>query len=528
MQTKINKPEPVSHTIQHKSKAANQAPLSKILQAYKERSALNTTVQREAIEEEDDLIQGKFETAQRETLPEEDEEPLQQKTENKTGLPDDLKSGIEAMSGYSMDDVRVHYNSSKPAQLQALAYTQGTDIHVGPGQEKHLPHEAWHVVQQKQGRVKPMVQMQGVQVNDDEGLERESDVMGKLYSLKTITQLKKVNRTNIKEIIQRKRPFAGLLSGKTKEHHVLVYGTETARDAQRKKEAHDLPEGYIEREDTNPPNKAMATKGYFTTDRYNNYSWREFCPDGVDRAFSIYNPNYHPRNKGEIIDDLKKWTKAHTPGDQLSEVEKYQDKLLEHPRYSPIVTYFESNNFVKEKAKKFKDEEVSEDLAKERFDLETVRACKFGLDYIKEKGGQIAFLFSVDGDTNPASSENILEKRRFPRAQGKPDRVPITTLEQRKLYRIRHNNTGINFFGHDGNAIKAPWNIKGGDFDRHGWIKYEADQRIKYEKLAEKLAINKTGKLEVLKKRVTDNLKERYSNLSPSEAIFVFNLENPD
>lgn len=38
---------------------------------------------------------------------------------------------------------------------EETTYSQGTDIHIGPGQEKHLPHEAWHVVQQKQGRVKP-------------------------------------------------------------------------------------------------------------------------------------------------------------------------------------------------------------------------------------------------------------------------------------------------------------------------------------------------------------------------------------
>ena len=97
----------------------------------------------------------------------------------KTGLPDQLKSGIENMSGYAMDDVRVHYNSSKPAQLQAHAYAQGTDIHLASGQEQHLPHEAWHVVQQKQGRVKPTMQLKGkVNVNDDGGLEREADVMG--------------------------------------------------------------------------------------------------------------------------------------------------------------------------------------------------------------------------------------------------------------------------------------------------------------------------------------------------------------
>ncbi|HNG92069.1 MAG TPA: DUF4157 domain-containing protein [Acidobacteriota bacterium] len=98
--------------------------------------------------------------------------------ENRTGLPNQLKSGIEALSDVSLDDVNVHYNSSKPAQLQALAYTQGSDIHVGPGQEQHLAHEAWHVVQQKQGRVQPTTQLQDVAINDDFGLEREADVMG--------------------------------------------------------------------------------------------------------------------------------------------------------------------------------------------------------------------------------------------------------------------------------------------------------------------------------------------------------------
>lgn len=72
-------------------------------------------------------------------------------------LPDELKTGLENLSGYSMDNVKVHYNSDKPAQLQAHAYAQGSHIHLGFGKEKHLPHEAWHVVQQKQGRVKPTI-----------------------------------------------------------------------------------------------------------------------------------------------------------------------------------------------------------------------------------------------------------------------------------------------------------------------------------------------------------------------------------
>ncbi|WP_211289927.1 eCIS core domain-containing protein [Hymenobacter chitinivorans] len=104
--------------------------------------------------------------------------PIQQKA-NRTGLPDELKAGVESLSGHSLDEVRVHYNSSQPAQLQAHAYAQGTDIHLAPGQEQHLPHEAWHVVQQQQGRVQPTRQLPNeVAVNDDAGLEHEADVMG--------------------------------------------------------------------------------------------------------------------------------------------------------------------------------------------------------------------------------------------------------------------------------------------------------------------------------------------------------------
>ena len=123
------------------------------------------------------------------------------------GLPFQLKSGIEQLSGISMDDVKVHRNSDKPAQLQAHAFAQGTDIHIASGQEKHLPHEAWHVVQQKQGRVQPTTMMKAkVPINDDQGLEKEADVMGaralqmKPFSLSDYKTEKSVQR---KEIIQR-------------------------------------------------------------------------------------------------------------------------------------------------------------------------------------------------------------------------------------------------------------------------------------------------------------------------------------
>ena len=132
---------------------------------------------------------------------------------NQTGMPSHLKSGVESLSGLSMDDVKVHYNSDKPGQLQAHAYAQGTDIHVAPGQEKHLPHEAWHVAQQKQGRVQATMQMKtGTPVNDDAGLENEADVMGakavaqgKLINASAVSQFKKdYNLTGFSGLAQRK------------------------------------------------------------------------------------------------------------------------------------------------------------------------------------------------------------------------------------------------------------------------------------------------------------------------------------
>ena len=87
---------------------------------------MNPVLQRVG-EDEEDALQGKFEQPlQRE----EDDEAMQGKFEepvqkkNETGMPDNLKAGIEDLSGFAMDDVRVHYNSDKPATVQALAYTQ--------------------------------------------------------------------------------------------------------------------------------------------------------------------------------------------------------------------------------------------------------------------------------------------------------------------------------------------------------------------------------------------------------------------
>ncbi|MCK5015108.1 MAG: DUF4157 domain-containing protein, partial [Candidatus Omnitrophica bacterium] len=160
------KPEEEEETLQAKPLADQITPL---VQRQEEAEELE-----EEDEEDEEALQGKFTTS---------ETPAELQSdggeaENPSDMPRPLKAGLEQLSGMELSGVRVHNNSSKPAQLNALAYTQGQDIHMGPGQEKYLPHEGWHVVQQMQGRVRPTMHAKGVSINDDSGLEREADAMG--------------------------------------------------------------------------------------------------------------------------------------------------------------------------------------------------------------------------------------------------------------------------------------------------------------------------------------------------------------
>jgi len=134
--------------------------------------------------EEEEPLQGKADPLQAQGL--EEEEPLQGKTApvqreagDRGGLPAQLRDGVEALSGTSMDGVQVHYNSAAPASVGALAFAQGDDIHLAPGEDRHLPHEAWHVAQQRQGLVAPTASVGGVAVNDSPSLESEADAMGR-------------------------------------------------------------------------------------------------------------------------------------------------------------------------------------------------------------------------------------------------------------------------------------------------------------------------------------------------------------
>jgi hypothetical protein len=60
------------------------------------------------------------------------------------------------------------------------------------------------VVQQKQGRVQPTMQLQGVSINDNEGLEREADIVGEKVLQRKITQnANNIHVSKCENIIQR-------------------------------------------------------------------------------------------------------------------------------------------------------------------------------------------------------------------------------------------------------------------------------------------------------------------------------------
>ena len=111
-------------------------------------------------------------------------------------LPVELRRRVEEMSGLGLDDVTVRYGSPRPASIGAAAYTFGSEIHLAPGQEQHLGHEAWHVVQQKQGRVRAEDRGAGLPLNTDSALEREADVRGQQAGTRTVAASGAVERVS--------------------------------------------------------------------------------------------------------------------------------------------------------------------------------------------------------------------------------------------------------------------------------------------------------------------------------------------
>jgi hypothetical protein len=124
-----NRPEAVAQ--RKLQEIANNSPQVKQLKAYQQMADSRSAV------------------AQR--LGIEGEEPLQAKSVDdkeagKSSFPG-IKAGIEALSGTSLDNVRVDHSASKPPLLHARSYAQGVAPHVNQDHDDLLQHEVTHTVQ---------------------------------------------------------------------------------------------------------------------------------------------------------------------------------------------------------------------------------------------------------------------------------------------------------------------------------------------------------------------------------------------
>ena len=70
--------------------------------------------------------------------------------EKLAGLPSDLKSEAQRKSGCDLSNVKVYYNSMRPAHYQAAGIAQKDTIYLAPFHDNKLKHEVAHIIQQKQ------------------------------------------------------------------------------------------------------------------------------------------------------------------------------------------------------------------------------------------------------------------------------------------------------------------------------------------------------------------------------------------
>ena len=111
--------------------------------------------------------------------------PMQQK--GAEGGGGDIMSQMGQAMGTDFSGVKVHTDSNKATEMGALAYTQGEELHFAPGQynpasqsgKELIGHELSHVKQQREGRVQANTSIKGQAVNNNAGLEKEADDLGK-------------------------------------------------------------------------------------------------------------------------------------------------------------------------------------------------------------------------------------------------------------------------------------------------------------------------------------------------------------
>lgn len=102
-----------------------------------------------------------------------------------TNIVTQMKKDFERRNGLSFANVQVHFHSSKPAKVGAVACIQGADIDIASGYEWALPHELGHYPQQALGLSQATCNINGLPV--DASPERERDANRRCWAVQNGT-----------------------------------------------------------------------------------------------------------------------------------------------------------------------------------------------------------------------------------------------------------------------------------------------------------------------------------------------------
>ncbi len=102
-------------------------------------------------------------------------------------LPEDFQTKMESSFGEDFSNVKINKDSKDANELDALAFTQGNNIHFKNGEfdssskngQELIAHELSHVVQQRHRDIGTTHKENNYDVNDNEGLEKEADINAK-------------------------------------------------------------------------------------------------------------------------------------------------------------------------------------------------------------------------------------------------------------------------------------------------------------------------------------------------------------
>lgn len=215
----------------------------------------------------------------------------------------------------------------------------------------------------------------------------------------------------------------------------------------------------------------MDTKGLTTVDTFNNQSWREFPFRGAMKMgpFGAYGKHL---SQTQLETALSVFRVGEGKGAKLSKrdmlaTKDFQTQLLQHPRYSPLATREE------DPIAHMKKEGIS-DPTKALFRAQTIRACKFGIEYGQMAGGRVMFELGGMHTPDAASKKSVGRKS----STGEQLRS-ITNAELRKAFRSDHSDKSMSFY-RDGKRVAAPWASAKSE-EGQSWMSYATKRAQKYQ-----------------------------------------------